>query len=157
MSAAWPLLADPVTIEGFVEPMVWGRNRYTVIRMPAQLDDLARDLGTRRVAGQLDRIDVNLALTRAPVIPDTFVWAGAGLLRRMKLEAGDPVSGTLAPVDPDFVPVPDDVTEALARVGLSEAWANLTASTQRQRLAPVESAATPATRARRIVALIDGL
>lgn len=151
------LLGPPHAIEGFIEPMVWGRSRYTVLRVPDALVAAAAAAGTRRVAGELDGVPVNLALTTAPVIADTFVWTGSSLLRRMRLEPGDPVSGWLAPVDPDEVPVAPDLADALDAAGLRDAWDELPPATRRRRLVPVDSAATTATRARRIDALLRSL
>ena len=123
--------------------------------MPDELVQACRSVGTRRVAGQLEGVDVNLALTRAPVFAGTFVWAGASLLRRMRLEAGDPVEGHLAPVDPDHVPLAPDIAATLEAAGLRDAWDALPASTRRRRLVPVDGAATEATRSRRVQALLD--
>jgi|GEM_PF-2855577 len=67
---------------GVVEPLAWGRSTYTVIRIPTALAAAARDAGTRRIGGTMDDVRVNLAVTRAPVIDDPFVWAGRSLLRR---------------------------------------------------------------------------
>jgi hypothetical protein len=39
MSEEWPLLGPAHPIEGFVEPMVWGRSNYTVIGVPQALGD----------------------------------------------------------------------------------------------------------------------
>ncbi|WJL96874.1 YdeI/OmpD-associated family protein [Microbacterium sp. ET2] len=157
MSESWPLLGDPHEVTGFIEPMVWGRSRYTVLRVPASLVAAAEEAGTRRVAGRLEDVAVNLALTRAPVIDDTFVWTGSSLLRRLRLEAGDPVTGWLAPVDPDEVPVPEDLAEALAEAGLRGQWDQLPPATRRRQLVPIDGAATAATRARRIEALVRSL
>lgn len=144
-------------VDGFVEPMQWGSARYTVIRVPDSLVDAARSLGTKRVAGELGDVEVNLALTCAPVFSGTFVWAGASLLRRMRLEVGDPVAGRLAPVDPEEVPIPSDLADSLAAAGSRSAWDALPPAKRRQRLVPVDAAGTPATRARRIQSLIAGL
>ncbi|MFD6415924.1 YdeI/OmpD-associated family protein [Streptomyces sp. NPDC060194] len=157
MGFSWPFLAEPHPIESLIEPMEWGRAHYTVVRMPQSLVDAAREAGTRRVAGRLEDVEVNCALTSAPVLSDTFVWAGAGLLRRLRLEAGDPVTGHLAPVDPDHVPVPSDLAEALSRRSLLDIWESLPPATRRRRLAAVETASAPATRLRRITALLDAL
>lgn len=157
MSFAWPALGSSHPVNGFIEPLEWGRSRYTVIRMPDELVDAARAVGTRRVAGELEGIGVNLALTRAPVFDGTFVWAGSSLLRRLRLEVGDPVTGQLAPVDPDDVPVPPDLADALTTGGLRDAWDSLPPAARRRRLVPVDAAATAATRARRIQVLLDGL
>ena len=157
MTQGWPLIGPSYTIDGFVEPMVWGASTYTVIRMPEGLVEAARAAGTRRVGGELEGTRVNFALTRAPVIADSFVWAGGSLLRRLSLEAGDPVQGLLAPVDPDFVLVPEDVTAELKVRGCAGTWAALSPPARRRRLVPVESAVKPATRERRIAELIDDL
>ncbi|MFE7846673.1 YdeI/OmpD-associated family protein [Microbacterium sp. NPDC057407] len=157
MSEEWPNLGPAHEIDGFVEPMLWGTSTYAIIRMPTALVAAAQAAGTRRVGGTLDEVEVNLALTRAPVIDDTFVWSGASLLRRMRLEPGDPVRGWLAPVDPDFVLVPSDVAAAFDAAGARDAWEGLPPAKRRQRLVPVESAATAATRARRIDALVSAL
>ncbi|NYF16699.1 hypothetical protein HDC37_001524 [Microbacterium sp. AK009] len=157
MSESWPLLGAPHEVTGFIEPMVWGRSRYTVLRIPPSLVEAADDAGTRRVAGRLEDVAVNLALTRAPVIDDTFVWTGSSLLRRLRLEVGDPVAGWLAPVDPDEVPVPDDLAEALSAAGLRERWDLQPPTTRRRQLVPIDGAATAATRHRRIEALLRAL
>lgn len=156
-SFVWPALGPAHRINAFIEPMEWGTSRYTVIRMPAALVDDARARGTRRVEGELEGIEVNLALTRAPVFDGTFVWAGASMLRRVRLEAGDPVTGHLAPVDPDHVPVPPDLADSLAAVGLRDTWDSLPPTTRRRLLVPVDAAASSATRSRRIQAILDGL
>lgn len=157
MSHQWPALGPAHLVDGFIEPMQWGTSTYTVIRVPDAVVDAARTLGTRRVAGELEGVPVNLALTRAPVFAGTFVWAGASLLRRMRLEVGDPVTGHLAPVDPDEVPVPPDLADSLEVAGLRPAWDALPPTARRRRLVPVDAAGTPATRARRIQAIVDGL
>jgi hypothetical protein len=157
MGESWPFVGGRHEVAGFIEPMVWGRSRYTVLRVPADLVTAADEVGTRRVAGELEGVAVNLALTRAPVIDDTFVWVGSSLLRRLRLEVGDPVAGWLAPVDPDEVPVPDDLAEALAAAGLRERWDLLSPATRRRQLVPVDGAATAATRARRIRSLLETL
>lgn len=154
---AEPYLGPAHRIDAFIEPMTWGRSVYTVIRMPQALVDDARALSTKRVGGELEEVAVNFALTRAPVLPDTFVWAGSSMLRRLRLEAGDPVTGFLAPVDPDHVPVPPDLVDSLAAAGLREEWDSLPPSIRRKRLVPVDAAATAATRARHLEALLDGL
>jgi hypothetical protein len=157
MSFEWPALGPAHPVAGFVEPMDWGTSRYTVIRVPEALVAAAQELGTRRVGGELEGTPVNLALTRAPVFSGTFVWAGASLLRRMRLEAGDPVTGHLAPVDPDHVPVPPDLADALAVAGVSDAWEALSPASRRRELVPIDAAVSAATRGRRIQTLLGRL
>ncbi|GAA3001631.1 YdeI/OmpD-associated family protein [Microbacterium aurantiacum] len=154
MSTDETLWGEPHSIDGVIEPLLWGRSRYTILRIPPALVSAAAHAGTRRVAGRLDGVEVNLALTRAPVIDDTFVWTGASLLRRMQLEAGDPVRGVLAPVDPDHVRLPHDLAEALTARGLVHRWDARTPSARRRMLVPIESAVTDATRRRRIAAAL---
>ena len=143
--------------DALVEPVHWGRSRYTVIRLPAELVEDAERRGTRRVAGDLDGIAVNLAVTTAPVVDGPFVYAGASLLRRIGVRAGSPVTCRLAPVDPDDVPLADDVQEALVAANLLGRWETLTPPSRRRRLYAVDSAVSATTRAKRIGELVDGV
>jgi hypothetical protein len=142
---------------GLVEAVTWGRSVYTVIRLPGGLVEDAQSAGTRRVEGTVDGVVVNLAVTRAPVVDQPFVWAGRSLLRRVGAEAGAVVECRLRPVDDDVVPTPADVAALLGESGMLHRWESLPPTERRSRLYPIESAARPATRARRIDALIDGL
>jgi|GEM_PF-3978631 len=103
----------PVRFDARLELMPWGRNVYTVIKVPNELAARAGRESTRRVEGSLDGLAVNVGLNRADVIPDTFVYVGSGLQQRLGVRAGDVVRCVLAPADPDHVPVPDDVLDAL--------------------------------------------
>ncbi len=141
------------TFDAVVEPLEWGRSRYTIIRVPEALVDDARVEGTRRVAGTIDGVAVNLGLAGAPHVEGSFVWAGASLLHRLGAAAGEPVRCVLGPVDPDVVPVPPDVAAALADADLAGRWESLSAATRRRLLVPVESARREETRARRVAAL----
>lgn len=143
--------------DALVEQVHWGRSRYTVIRLPQALVEDAERRGTRRVEGEVEGTPVNLAVTTAPVVDGPFVYAGASVLRRIGVRAGDPVTCRLAPADPDDVPLAEDVEAALDDAGLLGAWEALTPSTRRRRLYAVDSAASPATRARRLADLLDGL
>ncbi|GAA4064441.1 YdeI/OmpD-associated family protein [Agromyces indicus] len=140
-----------------VEPVAWGRSTYTVIRIPEELADAARDAGTRRLEGTIDGVPVNLAVTRAPVVDGPFVWAGRSLLRRLGAEAGAPVECRLRPAHDDDVPVPADVAAELAARGVLQRWEGLPPADRRRRLYPIESAARPETRVRRIRALVEEL
>ena len=138
-----------------VEPMAWGRSTYTVLRVPDSLVDAARAAGTRRVAGTVDEVEVNLALTRNDVIDDHYLYAGASLLRRLGVRPGDVVDCVLAPVDPDEVAVPGEVVAALEGAGLSDRWEALAPPTRRRLLQPVQSARRESTRADRVAVLLD--
>lgn len=151
------LLGEPHVFDAVLEPLEWGRSTYVVLRLPAAVVDAVAAAGTRRVAGSVDHVEVNLAVTRADVIDDAFLWAGAGLRRRLGAAPGDVVTCRLAPVDPDHVPVPRDVRDAVAAAGVEPALAALRPAELRQRLVPVEDAVRPATRARRVADLVASL
>lgn len=147
----------PMLFDARLDLMPWGRNVYTVIKVPNELAAWAGRESTRRVEGSLDGLAVNVGLNRADVIPDTFVYVGSGLQQRLGVRAGDVVRCVLAPADPDHVPVPDDVLDALKKAGRRNAFERKPASERRRLLAPVEGAARPATRERRIAALVASL
>jgi hypothetical protein len=140
--------------DAVLEPMPWGDATYTVIRVPPQLEKAAQRAGTRRVAGTIGGIDVNLAITRAPVLPAPFLYAGRPLQRALGARPGDVVACVLAPVDADVVLLPDDVAAALDAAGKSDAWEALSPSVRRTRLAAVDTAVRSDTRATRIATLV---
>jgi hypothetical protein len=147
----------PVRFDAVIEQMVWGRSTYTVIRLPADAVRQWRADKVKRLAGTIDGVDVDLAITTAPVIDDAFVWAGASLLRRIEAEPGEVVSVVFAPADADEVRVPADITEAVDAAGATERWSSLPPGHRRRLVYNVESARTAATRARRIDALLDDI
>ncbi|MGZ5400682.1 MAG: YdeI/OmpD-associated family protein [Nocardioides sp.] len=147
----------PVTFDALLEIMPWGRSVYTVIKVPDELAAQAGRESTRRVEGSLDGLVVNVGLNRTDIIPDTFIYVGRGLQRRLGVRAGAVVRCVLAPADPDHVPVPDDVLDVLEDAGRRDAFERLPAPERRRLLVPVEGAARPATRERRIAALVDSL
>lgn len=148
---------DVVCFEGVIEPLEWGRNTYTVMKVPDALTRAAAVARTRRVGGTVDGVEVNVGLNRADVIEGTFIYVGKPMMRRLDASVGDVVDCVLAPVDPDRVPVPDDVVDALKGGGLVDAFQGLPAPQRRQMLVPVEAAARPDTRAQRIRALLARL
>ncbi|RJK96007.1 YdeI/OmpD-associated family protein [Vallicoccus soli] len=143
--------------DAVLAPLAWGRSVYTVVRLPGDLVEAARREGTHRLEGHVEAQPVNVGIARADVLPGAFFYVGRPLLRRLEARPGDLVRCRLRPVDPDVVPVPEDVREALAAAGAGAALAALPAARQRRLLVPVESAATGATRARRIEALVREL
>lgn len=151
------LLAPAVTFDASLEPLAWGRSTYVVVRLPEALVASAEAVGTRRLDGLVEDVAVNLAITRADVLDVPFLWAGAPLRRRLGARTGDAVRCVLAPVDPDHVPVADDVRAALAAAGVEAAFGGLRPAERRRRLVPVEDAARPDTRARRLADLVAGL
>ncbi|MCF6376338.1 YdeI/OmpD-associated family protein [Nocardioides KLBMP 9356] len=151
------MAGETVRFEAVVEPLVWGRNTYTVLKVPDRLARSATLARTRRVEGTINGVEVNAGLNRADVIEETFLYVGKPMLRRIEAALGDVVDCALAPADPDRVPVPDDVVEALERGGRTDAFERLPASRRRQLLVPVEAAARADTRARRLDDLIRAL
>jgi Bacteriocin-protection, YdeI or OmpD-Associated/Domain of unknown function (DUF1905) len=146
-------VSDYVTFEGVIQPMVWGKSTYTILPVPA---DVVTALGnSRRVEGELNDHPVNLALTRAPVLPDVFLWAGQSLLDRVGIAPGDLVEVRLRPAPDDRVDVPDDVAFALR--GVMAAWEAMTPGKRRGLLYQVETAKTAPTRAKRIAKLVESL
>lgn len=140
-----------------VEPLVWGRNTYTIIRADELLADAAKAAGTRRVAGWIDEVEVNAGLNRADVIEEPFLYCGPSLQRRLGVRAGDAVGLRLRPADPDLVPVPDDVRQALEDAGALAAFTARRPAERRRLLVPIEDAAREATREKRILELVRGL
>lgn len=147
---------DWQTFDGVIEPMEWGKNTYTVLRIP---DDVVAALpdGTRRVEGEFGDFPINLALTKASVIDGTFVYTGKALLKESGLEVAEPFEARIRPVDPNLVEMPDDVSAALRAAGRTAAWNSLTPGNQRGRLHAVNAAKRADTRARRIATLISEL
>jgi 4-hydroxy-3-methylbut-2-en-1-yl diphosphate synthase IspG/GcpE len=150
-------MALAVEFEAPIVAMPWGRNTYTIIRLPDDAAAAWRSSGAKRVAGTIDGAPVNLAITTAPVMDGAFIWAGASLLRRLEAEAGDLVRCSLSPADPDEVLVPDDVEAALVERDLLRAWEAQRPAQRRALLYQVESARTEATRQRRLDALMRTL
>ncbi|SCF45687.1 YdeI/OmpD-associated family protein [Micromonospora mirobrigensis] len=142
---------------GQVDTLPWGRNRYRVIRVPDALADNARQEHTRRVAGTIDGVPVNLALNRAPVIDGWFLWAGESLLRQLGAEPGEHLECVLGPTDPDVVDLPEDLETTLADAGVTERWESLSPPARRRWLSTVNQARRAETRARRITEIISAL
>jgi Bacteriocin-protection, YdeI or OmpD-Associated len=146
---------DYVTFEARIEPMVWGKSTYTILRIPPDmLDALGR---AKRVEGEIAEHPVNLAPTRAPVIEGPFLWAGQSLLDRIGITPGEVVEVRLRPAPDDRVDLPDDVALALRAADVLSAWQNLTPGKRRGLLYKIDTAKTDATRQKRIGLLIAEL
>ena len=147
---------DWLWFEGVIEPMEWGKNTYTILRVP---DEIASALPpkTKRIEGEFGDFPINLALTKAPVIDGQFVYTGKTFLRDSGLEVGQPFEARVRPVDPSIVEVPEDVTAALRAAGRTDRWNALSPGGQRSKLHLVNTAKRADTRARRIANLIAEL
>jgi Bacteriocin-protection, YdeI or OmpD-Associated len=144
-----------VTFEGRIEPMVWGRSTYTILRIPPDVLDA---LGpARRVEGEIAEHPVNLAPTRAPVVEGAFLWAGQSLLDRIGIAPGDVVEVRLRPAPDDRVDVPDDLALAMRAADVISVWEALTPGKRRGLLYKIDTAKTEATRQKRIGLLVAEL
>lgn len=150
-------MTDWQSFEGVVEPLLWGRATYTVLRLPE--DVAAALLATRatRVEGEIAEHPVNLGLSRAPVVDGVFLWAGQSLLDRVGIQPGERVEVRLRPAPPDAVDTPDDLAAALRRADRCAEWEVLRPGKRRSLIYQIGTAKTAATRAKRIAALIAGL
>ncbi|NYG55565.1 hypothetical protein [Nocardioides perillae] len=106
-----------VAYDTALRPLVWGASTYTVVEIDQRVVAAAAAAGTRRVAGFVEDVAVNVGIARADVVPWAFFYAAPALRRRLGVPLGKAVRVRLRPVDPDVVPVPDDVREALERAG----------------------------------------
>lgn len=150
-------MTDWITFDAIVEPMIWGDNTYTIVRLPDDVAENLSALGAKRVEGEFNEHAVNLALTKAPVLDGIFVWAGKSLLTRLDIEPGEPFEARLRPADPDHVDVAEDVLAALRKSETIAQWEALTAGQKRSKLYAIDTAKRADTRARRITAMIEAL
>ncbi|QUJ75764.1 DUF1905 domain-containing protein [Sulfitobacter albidus] len=97
-------MSEPVDFDGRIEPMEWGRNTYTVVRLPEAI--LARLGHPKRVEGEIADHPVNLAVTRAPVLDDAFLYTGKALLKAADIAPGDEITIRLRAADPNHVDTP---------------------------------------------------
>lgn len=144
-----------VVFEGAVEPVIWGKATYTILRLP---DEAVAALGAAgRVEGEINEHLVNLALSRAPAVEGVFLWAGASLLDRLGIVPGEPLEVRLRPAPDDQVDTPEDVAAALRAAGVMAVWEGLRAGKRRGILYQIGTAKTAPTRAKRIEAMIQSL
>jgi hypothetical protein len=150
-------MSDWVAFEGSVEPIVWGRATYTILRVPPAAEAALAATRAHRVEGEINEHPVNLALTRAPHVEGVFLWAGQSLLDRLGVKPGQPLEIRLKAAADDRVDTSPDVEAALCTAGLLSAWERLTPGKRRSLLYRIDSARTDPTRAKRIAALIESL
>lgn len=148
---------DYITFEGRVIPMEWGDSVYTVLPLPDKVCEALKAAGAKRVEGEINDHPVNLALTKAPVIDQTFLWAGKSLLEACDITPGEWIDVRLRKADPNFVETPDDVLLALRQAGATHLWTGLTPGKQRGHLHTITTAKRAETRSKRIAKLITDL
>ncbi|MGB2719314.1 MAG: YdeI/OmpD-associated family protein [Rhodococcus sp. (in: high G+C Gram-positive bacteria)] len=152
-------MSERFRFDAVLEPLTWGKNTYTIIRVPTRLVEAAERWPTRRIDGSIDGLSLNLGLNKADskVLPGSFVYIGAALQRRLGVRPGDLVSCEFEPADPDLVPVPQDVAEAMEAAHCTSAWERKRPSERRQLLMPIDNAAREQTRAVRVARLVGML
>ncbi len=150
-------MTDYITFEGRVVPMEWGDSTYTVLPLPDDIANQFRAQGAKRVEGEINDHPVNLALTKAPVIDQTFLWAGKSLLQDCDIEPGELIDVRLRKADPAYVETPEDVMLAIRQNDASDLWAALTPGKQRGHLHQINTAKRADTRAKRIAKLLIDL
>jgi Bacteriocin-protection, YdeI or OmpD-Associated len=146
-----------VSFEGRVEPLVWGRSTYTILRLPTDAVTVLVAQGAKRVEGEMNDHPVNLALTRAPDVDGVFLWTGLSLMDQVGIELGEMIEVRLRPAPDDAVETPGDVDLALRAADALEFWDALTPGKRRGLLYQVNTAKTAPTRAKRIAALMTML
>lgn len=99
---------DLVVAEAVIEQVNWGRATYTVIVADPRLVAAAREWPTRRVAGWIDDVPVNVGINHGPpgLLPGPFFYAAAPLRARLGKEPGDTVVTRLRPVPRDDKSLP---------------------------------------------------
>ena len=137
--------------------MEWGKSTYTVLSIPEDIASTLKDEGAKRVEIELNDHPFNMALTKSPAMPGTFVYAGKSVLHSADISPGEEIEVRLRKADPDLVEVPSDVMVAIRGADLSNAWAALSAGKQRSLLHTVNTAKRMETRAKRIAKLIADL
>lgn len=150
-------MTDYINFEGKVVSIQWGDSTYTVLPLPDEVTAAFTAQGAKRVEGEFNDHPVNLALTKAPVIDQTFIWAGKSLLQACGITPGEQIDVRLRKADPNEVDLPADLTNAIRSAGLSDAWSALTPGKQRGLLYRVKTAKRAETRTKRIAELLKDL
>lgn len=150
-------MTDYESFEGRVEPLVWGKATYTILRLPEEVALRLRAAGAVRVEGEIAEHPVNLALSQAPGVEGSFLWAGQSLRDRIGIAPGERVEVRLRPAAPDAVETPGELEAALHQAGLSGVWEALTPGRRRGLLYRLQTAKRPETRAKRVAEIVESL
>ena len=148
---------DYVTFEAKIIPMEWGKSTYTVLPIPDEVSAVLIANGAKRVEGEIADFPVNLALTKAPVIDQMFLYTGKQMLKEAGLAPGEPLEVRLRPADAAEVETPEDLTLAIRQADLTDVWAALTPGRKRGLIHGITSAKRLATRQTRIAKVIKEL
>ncbi|MEL7254043.1 MAG: YdeI/OmpD-associated family protein [Pseudomonadota bacterium] len=146
-----------ITFEGQVVPMEWGKSAYTVLPLPGGVSDALDAQGVKRVDVELNDCPFNMALTKASVIDQVFVYTGKKVLAEAGIEPGELIDVRMRKADQGAVDVPNDLLLAVRQGGVMEAWEALTPGRKRALVHTVVSAKREETRCGRLAKLIAEL
>ena len=150
-------MSDRVCFQAAVEPLVWGRAAFALLRLLPEGARVMQAAGTKRVEGKIAEHPGNLTLLRAPEVDGVFLWAGKSLLDRLGAKPGERPEVRRRAAPPGAVDTPEGVEAALRRAGKTDAWQRLTPGKKRGALYQIDTARTGATRIKRIATMIEGL
>lgn len=145
------------TFTGRIVPVEWGKSTYTILPLPDEVTAALQAAGAKRVEGEIGDVPVNLALTKAPVIDQVFVYTGKTFLRDSGIEPGEEVEVRLRPAPEQVVETPDDLALALRQSEMTDRWAALTPGKQRGLIHTINTAKRAETRAKRIAKVLAEL
>jgi hypothetical protein len=150
-------MSDRVCFQAAVEPLVWGRAAFALLRLLPEVARVLQAALAKRVEGKIAEHPVNLTLLRAPEVDGVFLWAGKSLLDRLGAKPGERPEVRRRAAPPGAMDTPGGVEAALRRAGKTEAWQRLTPGKKRGALYQIDTARTGATRIKRIATMIEGL
>ena len=150
-------MSDRVCFQAAVEPLVWGRAAFALLRLLPEVARVLQAAGAKRVEGKIAEHPVNLTLSRAPEVDGVFLWAGKSLLDRLGAKPGERPEVRRRAAPPGAVDTPEGVEAALRRAGKTDAWQRLTPGKKRGALYQIDTARTGATRIKCLATMIEGL
>jgi len=150
-------MSDRVCFQAAVEPLVWGRAAFALLRLLPEGARVMQAAGTKRVEGKIAEHPGNLTLLRAPEVDGVFLWAGKSLLDRLGAKPGERPEVRRRAAPPGAVDTPEGVEAALRRAGKTDAWQRLTPGKKRGALCQIDTARTGATRIKCLATMIEGL
>ena len=139
-----------IEFEGRVAPMDWGKSTYTILPIPPDVIDQLALGGGKRVELEINDQSFELALTKAPVLAETFVYTGKRILTATAVTPGELLSLRIRGSDPNKVDLSDDVRAMLIAGEVLAAWEALSPGKRRGLLHPIQTAKRPETRRARI-------
>jgi hypothetical protein len=150
-------MSDRVCFQAAVEPLVWGRAAFALLRLLPEVARVLQAAGAKRVKGGIAGHPVNLTLSRASEVDGVFLWAGKSLLDRLGAKPGELPEVRRRAAPPGAVDIPQNVEAAVHRAGKTDARQRLTPGKKRGALCQIDTARTGAARIKRIAAMIEGL